>query len=136
MLPINRHPAASELAKFSRIYLPAFVVLFGALLWWRSESMTPALITWAVGGIAAAGALASAEVARLLFVGLQTVTYPLGLIVSTVVLAFLFFVVFTPIGLVMRAIGRDPLRLRARQASTHWLPYRQNDDPKHAFRQF
>ena len=36
----------------------------------------------------------------------------LGAVVSKVLLAVLFFVVLTPIGLVMRAVGRDSMRLR------------------------
>ena len=136
MLPINRHPGQRELRQFSRIYLPLFVIIFGALTWWRADSPTAALIVWIVGAIAAAGALASAEFARILFVGLQTITYPIGLVVSTVALAILFYLVFTPMGLVMRLMGRDPLRLRARNAASHWIPYQQNDDPNRAFRQF
>ena len=46
----------------------------------------------------------------------------LGLVVSPVVLAILFYVVFTPFGLVMRALGHDPLRLKAdANASSYWI---------------
>jgi hypothetical protein len=43
-------------------------------------------------------------------------------IVSPIVLGFMFFVVVTPIGLLMRAFGKDPLRLRFdRAARTYWI---------------
>jgi Saxitoxin biosynthesis operon protein SxtJ len=136
MIRVNRNPSPETLRQFALIVLPGFVALFGGLLWWRSGSITNALITWGIGGVVALGAVASREVARQLFVGLQVVTYPIGLVVSTIVLAFLFYAVFTPFALVMRLAGRDPLRLRQRDASTHWIPYQQKDDPADAFRQY
>jgi hypothetical protein len=46
----------------------------------------------------------------------------LGRLVSPIVVGVLFFVVFTPFGLVMRAFGYDPLRLKADpRASTYWI---------------
>lgn len=43
-------------------------------------------------------------------------------IVSPLALGILFFLVVTPIGLVMRLFGKDPLRLRLdRSASSYWI---------------
>ncbi len=43
-------------------------------------------------------------------------------IVNPVVLAIMFFLVITPIGLLMRALGKDPLRLRLDKAATsYWI---------------
>jgi hypothetical protein len=43
-------------------------------------------------------------------------------IVSLVVLGVMFFVVITPMGLVMRTLGKDPLRLRFdRDARSYWI---------------
>ena len=44
----------------------------------------------------------------------------LGMIVSPVILGLLFFIIFTPVGFLMRLSGRDELRLKARNASSHW----------------
>ena len=115
MLPINRNPGAGELRAFARIWFPLFVVVAGGLTWWRG---------------------ASAEAARIFFVGMMTITYPIGLVISTVVLAFMFYVVFTPLGFVMRLGGRDPLQLKKSSARTQWTPYDQDDSPERAFRQY
>lgn len=46
----------------------------------------------------------------------------LGRIVNPIVTAVLFFLVFTPSGLVRRWLGKDPLRLkREPEASTYWI---------------
>jgi Saxitoxin biosynthesis operon protein SxtJ len=43
-------------------------------------------------------------------------------ILSLVVMGILFFAVLTPVGLVMRLAGRDPLRLRfAPQQPSYWV---------------
>ena len=46
----------------------------------------------------------------------------LGNIVSPIVMGIIFFGLFTPISLVMRLTGRDELRLRFKDKSTHWIP--------------
>jgi hypothetical protein len=46
----------------------------------------------------------------------------LSKIVSPVVLALLFYVTVTPIGLLMRAVGKDPLRTRRKtSAASYWI---------------
>ena len=45
----------------------------------------------------------------------------LGLIVSPIVLGFLFFGLFTPIAMLMRLSGRDELRLKFAQKVSHWI---------------
>jgi hypothetical protein len=136
MLPINRNPAPRELRSFARLWFPSFVLLLGGIIWWRGDSMTGAIVAWGIGGAIAAAVLASANIARIVFVGLLTITYPIGLAISTIVLAFMFYVVFTSFGLVMRLAGRDPLRLKQRDAASNWTPYEQIDDPERAFRQY
>ena len=44
----------------------------------------------------------------------------LGAIVSPIVLGVIFFLIFMPIGLLMRVFGRDELNLRKTQAQTYW----------------
>ena len=44
----------------------------------------------------------------------------LGMIVSPIVLGAMFFLIFTPVAIAMRVFGRDELRLKMRNAQTHW----------------
>jgi hypothetical protein len=44
-------------------------------------------------------------------------------VVSPIVLGLLFFVAVAPVGLLMRACGKDPLRLRRNPGATsYWIP--------------
>jgi len=45
----------------------------------------------------------------------------LGKIVSPLVLGFLFLVLVTPVALMTQLIGRDPLRMKKRSASSYWI---------------
>jgi hypothetical protein len=45
----------------------------------------------------------------------------LGRFVSPIVLGILFFIVITPVAIVMRLSGRDALKLRRQDVSSHWI---------------
>ncbi|MCB9602902.1 MAG: hypothetical protein H6721_04535 [Sandaracinus sp.] len=79
-------------------------------------------ISWAVGGAALAFgllALVAPRVLRWPFVVASVITYPLGFVLSWVVLVVLYFGLFVPTGLLFRAVGRDALR-RKREPGTYW----------------
>lgn len=44
----------------------------------------------------------------------------LGMIVNPIVLGIIFFLIFTPISLIMRLFRRDELRLKLKKRSSHW----------------
>ena len=47
----------------------------------------------------------------------------LSYVSSRIILAIVFFLVLTPIGLVKRAMGWDPLQRRAGSRESYWHPY-------------
>ena len=60
----------------------------------------------------------------------------LGMIVSPIVLGIIFFVLFTPIAILMRLSGRDELRLKFNKKATNWIPRSEpikSDSFKHQF---
>jgi hypothetical protein len=65
------------------------------------------------------------------------VAFPLGWLVSQLVLAILFYGVFTPLALVFRLIGRDALALKKPSGeATFWRPKPTPSDPRRYFRQY
>ena len=67
---------------------------------------------------------------------LTVVTYPIGFVLSYVIMAILFFAVFAPIGATMRLLGRDSLQRRARAgAETYWRDSRRPRSMRSYFRQ-
>ena len=54
----------------------------------------------------------------------------LGRIVVPVMMSILFFFGVTPIGIIMRLFGKDPLRLRFDpDATSYWIPRDENNNP-------
>ena len=45
----------------------------------------------------------------------------LGMIVSPFIMGIIFFGIFTPVGFVIRLVGRDELRLAPRELKTYWI---------------
>lgn len=47
----------------------------------------------------------------------------LSFVMTRVILGLVFFLMITPIGLLRRMLGGDPLHRRARRAESYWKPY-------------
>ena len=74
---------------------------------------------------------------RPLYLGWMYVAFPIGWVISHVVLAIVYYLVFTGTGLVMRLLGRDPLQRRFEpDAQTYWVEHRPGEDLARYFRQF
>jgi len=56
---------------------------------------------------------------------------------SRIILAIIFFLVLTPIGLVKRALGWDPLQRRSASRESFWHPYpARQQNPRHYEKMF
>ena len=137
---INWQPGPRELRTFGKVIalgFPILAALLGASAWLRSHAW-PAWTLW-LGGIGLAVGLVGMFVpraARPLYLVWMALGCGLGLVVSNVVLAAIYFIVVTPIGLALRLAGRDPLR-RAfeRGRASYWDDAEKAGDAERYFRQ-
>ncbi|MGH9368460.1 MAG: SxtJ family membrane protein [Thermoanaerobaculia bacterium] len=61
----------------------------------------------------------------------------LSFVMTNVILALVYFGIVTPIGLLRKAFGGDPLRRRSRPAASYWFPYSDRQrDPRHYEKMF
>ncbi len=136
MIDLNLNPSRKELKAFS-IGLVIFGAIVGGIVYRHSEKATAAVtiiaITTTLGVI---GFLAPALI-RYVYVPWVVAAYPIGWTVSHLVMAAIFYGLITPMGLVMRLCGRDPMR-RAfdRSAKTYWIARPTNQATNRYFRQF
>lgn len=118
-------PTRRDLLVFG-ITLAAVVAVGGLVVAARTATSTPSRVVWGAGGALVLLYAAVPLLRRPVFLGTGLLTWPIGWVVSHVVLLATFLVVFTPIGLALRATGRDALQRRAGQAATTWwTPHRQ-----------
>lgn len=72
-----------------------------------------------------------------IYVGLTLVAFPIGFVLSYVILGGLFYLLIMPIGLLMRAVGYDPMHRKIdRSAESYWVEARAARKPESYFRQF
>ncbi|MCX5660300.1 MAG: SxtJ family membrane protein [Planctomycetota bacterium] len=82
-------------------------------------------------------AIAAPRTLRPAYLLLTLVTLPIGWVVSHLLLAAIYFGIFTPVALLFRLIGRDALDRRIDPtAQTYWSPRKPVTDLKRYFRQF
>jgi protein-S-isoprenylcysteine O-methyltransferase Ste14 len=136
LVVINKTPSPRELKWFGLV-----PVVFGAIV----SAILYAKFRWPVGswiplgaGVAVAAVYyAIPTVRRPIYLGWMYAFLPLGMVMSFLLLAVIYFLVFTPIGLVMRLVGRERLPRRFDPAATtYWIKRPAARPSDSYFRQF
>lgn len=143
---LDLNPDDKTLRQFGIIALFAFGAL-GAWTLWREAilgiHLSPGTANVVGGSLLAVGvlsgvlAMVAPRLVKPLFVGLTVVTFPIGFVVSHVILALLYYAILTPFGLAMRAAGVDPMQRRFDpRATTYWEKKTPRTDVRAYFRQY
>jgi Saxitoxin biosynthesis operon protein SxtJ len=144
-IEINLNPDRRVLRQFGFIALAVFAAL-GAIALWRGHVLGLALESWAgpvaftfwiVAGVSGLLSLVRPEGNRLLYLALCVIAYPIGYVMSYVLMGAIFFGLLTPVNLVFRLIGRDALgRTFDRRGESYWVPRAGPPPVGRYFRQF
>lgn len=110
----------------------AFAVL-GALLLWR-ERVVLAAIGGTLSALLILGGLAVPARLGPIHRGWMAVALAISKVTTPIFMAAVYYLVLTPTGLLMRAVGRNPLR-RSGDAGTDWV-WRERGDRGDMRRQF
>ena len=123
MIKLNLSPDDRLLRQFAWVSPIGFAAI--AFLLHKALGL-PTPWSFAVAGIGvlvlAADLLGLRAFTRLWFRALVLLTFPIGLVLFPLLIGLIYYLVFTPMGLLFRAIGRDALHLRSnRDAKSYWL---------------
>ena len=89
------------------------VVLIGAVLWIVPQIAKPFYLAW------------------------YFIACCMGIVISNLLIATFYYLVITPTGLIMRALGRDPMKRKwDPNAKTYWEDTEKDIAPERYFRQF
>jgi len=145
LVEINFNPDTKTLRHFGVIAFVGFGVL-GALAYYEKlifsfglgEARMPVVTTLAsLGSIALLLSLVAPKANRMLYVGLTVLAFPIGFVLSYVIMGALYFLIIGPIAVVFRLFGKDSMhRGYDRKAPTYWSTARPPRDKESYFHQY
>lgn len=117
--PFQMKPTARVLRQFAAAWLVFFLLLAANQIWRRGHTSAGCILAAiALTGIVG---LVKPSALRWLFLIASVVVFPIGWVVSLVMLAIMFYGVVTPVALFWRLRGRDLLQLREKkEQSSFW----------------
>jgi Saxitoxin biosynthesis operon protein SxtJ len=129
-------PSRGDLRAFGPI-LAVWVAAVGAVALFRYDAPRVAAVLWIVGAPFPLLYFAVPALRIPMYQGYMRLFFPLGWLVSHAVLAVLFYGIVTPVALLLRLLGRDPLKRRwDRSAASYWTEHRTGGDASRYLRQF
>jgi len=124
-----------EVRKFGILFalICAIVVLY---LVWKESQLWPYFVGGA--GFFLVAGLFGHSILRPMYIGWMKFAFVFGWINTRILLGVFFYIVLTPIGLVLRLTGKDLLTLKIdRSATSYWIKReRKAYDPERAKQQF
>ncbi len=132
---IDFKPSSRKVRQFALLWLLFFGLLAVSSAdqghWWACLGVASAAIVGALTGLLKPALL------RPIYTGWMVLVFPVSWVVSHLMLALLFFGVFTPLALLLKLTGRDALQRRIQPGSkTYWVPLPMSTDVRRSFRPF
>lgn len=136
IIEINRNPSRRELLWFGGL-LGGFLIVVGAVLYWRFDMDATAYALWIAGPLVATLYYGLPSIRKPVYLAWMHAAFPIGWAVSHLLFAIVYYLVLTPIALALRLGGREVVTRRFdRAAATHWIERRRVEDPARYFKQF
>ena len=133
---ISFAPPSRTLRQFGGIW----IAFFGGFAAWQGFVRGHEVFAWALAAAAVTVGpvgLIWPQLIRPIYVGWMVLAFPIGWTLSKVVMAVMYYAVFTPVAFVFRLIGRDALALRpVRGTETYWTKKPVAANARSYFRQF
>lgn len=137
LIEVNWSPDKNQLRSFGLFALIAVVVISPLLYFIKGVSVYWVGIVFGAGLIVFLSSRFCLKITKALYLILITVTMPIGFAVSFMLLAIFYFLLLTPLGLLFRLMGRDPLQRKSNpKAKSYWVAHRPPERLDRYFRQF
>ena len=136
LIRINKNPSRKDLIVFGLLWL-IFLGVFGTLSFYKWHSIYSGLTLWILAIIIPITGLLLPSFMRLVYIGMAYATFPIGFILSYAILALVYYLIVTPIGLAMRLTGYDPMKKKFEsEAESYWIKREPRTAINRYFRQF
>lgn len=136
---VDHETSVTTTPKMLRQFAGLCILFFGGIACWQyfvgGNEITALIFALIAGGLGIPGLLVPALI-RPVFTVAMAITFPIGWVVSRLLLGLMFFGIFTPIALFFKLIGRDALhRRRLAEQTTYWRPKSTPTNVRSYFRQ-
>ena len=129
-------PTTRALRQFAGAWL-IFFLAFGAHQYLARRHPSAGLALMGVAIAVGLLGLAKPSAVRWLFISWMVVAFPIGWLVSLLMLLLMFYGIITPVAMLFRLRGRDLLRRRPDpHRTTFWMPKETPQDVRSYFRQY
>jgi hypothetical protein len=137
----NWNPDLAARRSFGKSFVigfPIIAAIFLLVIRWNSGRWAEWPL-W-LGGIGAGLGLvfwAVPQIARPAYLAWYFLACCIGILISNLIVAVVYYLAITPVGLLLRLFGKDPMQRKFDPASeTYWLDAEKVTDPQRYFRQF
>lgn len=136
MIDLKTTFSRRELLWFGPLFA-LFAGMIGALARSKFDAPDVAKWIWVISAVLIGLYYAVPPLRKWMFIGWMAAVFPLGWILSHVLLSVVFYLVVFPIGILMRLFRYDALRRRLDpDAKSYWIERESNRDSRKYFRQF
>ncbi len=132
---IPRNPDNRMLRQFAGLW----ILFFGAIALsqhFRSQNTTVAVVVGTLALVVGVPGLFLPRILKPIFVSWMILVFPIGWLVSHIVLFLIYWSVFVPFGFILRRMGHDPLRLRKPAVESYWEQKTQQTKLRRYLKQF
>ena len=145
LVEINFNPDAKTLRQFGVIAFVGFGILaalayYEKLIFSFGIGDARMIVVWAfaaLGSLALLFSLVAPKANRILYVGLTLLAFPIGFVLSYVIMGTLYFLIIGPIAVLFRLFGKDPMRRGYDpSAPTYWQAAKPPRDKESYFHQY
>lgn len=135
LIKINRQPSVRDLRVFALLSV-VFATVLASTAQIKGWSQLAVTIT-GLGLLTGMAAILRPKSLKPVYLTTVYLTLPIGYVVSHLILAVIYYLLITPMGLIMRLARYDPLKRKFEPtAKSYWITRSDNRSPTTYFRQY
>lgn len=146
LVEINWTPDARTLKNFGFICV-VFLMVAGAWIFLRhsflffdfveNTAIRAACTLWGIACVFFIASVVYSKAMYPIYLALVTISLPIGFVVSHIAMAFLYYCIFTPFGVVFKIMKRDVLERKFESdRQSYWVKRNRETDRQRYFRQY
>ncbi|MDA0832763.1 MAG: SxtJ family membrane protein [Planctomycetota bacterium] len=136
VMNVNWNPPKKMLQQFC-VLLTIFGTLFAGVAYAKTGDPTVSLSIFVVALFLSVTGYFVPPFGRIVYVGMMIVTYPIGWTLSHLLLGGIFYLVITPLAIMMKLFGYDPMKRSIdKSAATYWQKRTPATSSKRYFQQY